>query len=1167
MAANHEPTQNLIGTAPAWRRRLCNRWTLAGGLALLLYSLAGFFLAPWLLDRSLHRYAGEQLGCRLDLGKVRINPFLLTLEVRDFHLADADNTPLLDYPRLFIDLEAESLFRWAWTFAEISLDTPVVHLVIDEAGHLNLSRLLEKLQKSPDPETKENQNPAPVRLLCKRIGLHGGSINLGDHSGRVPVSATLSSLDLALQGLTTLPGRSSTGSLHATLPEGGRFDWQGEGTIVPLTSRGTLQIADFQPAVAWEFFQDRFTLDRPEGRARLGLSYRFAQAGGRTDFVIEPLVFQLHDLVVRQTKETPPLIQLAALEVLGAGFDLAGHELRLPSIALRRGECRAEMDEQGLLDWLRLQVPSARQKIITAAAGQKGPSPAPANSPPWRVRLDSLSLAEIALHYTDRSRARPYSLEVADSALTLAATTEIGPGPSALQVNNLSLQLRKLSAQAQGEEKPLWNLAEANLQGGSVSLPKHQLQAQSLKLSGGQAEVARGADGTLRPLAIFGQAPQQADAPPAADTPAPPAPDWRFLLARLELEGFNLDYADQGFSPALQYGLRDLNLTAEGIDTAGSDPVRVSARTGVAQGGTLEAEGTLTQKLETFDSRVKVDRLALRPLEPLLQKYARLNLSSGDLSLETRLQYQTGPSIKSSGRVTLADLLLQESSGNEPVLAWQEMAADGIDFTMTPDARALVIDDILLRKPLAKIEISKEHDVNLARIFKKQASSAAAPEAVPSGPPAPEAEESPFPLQVDRVRVDNGEVEFADLSLVLPYSAQIERFTGTALNIGTDPAHRTTLKFSGQVSPYGQVGVDGSLSPLAPKDFSDIKVNFRNVALQPVSPFTATFAGRRIASGSMDLNLDYKIADSELQGDHRVVLRDLSLGETVESPNAARLPLDLAIALLTDADGKIDVAVPVRGDLNNPKFSYGQVVWQTVRNLLSKIVTAPFQALGALFGSGTSQPDKIFFDPGLAELSPPEREKLQQVAKVLGQRPQLSLTVHGAFDRDLDGSSLRDLAVRRALASQLGLTLQAGEDPGPVAFDRGKTQRALEELAGGAGPVAEFQAAYETRTGAKAGRVNPALALLGRGSDDLEFYRALFRHLVENTPPAEQELHDLATARRDEVLRALTGETGVTPERLTAGSVAEVPAGAQQVPLPLELGAMPPPVKSKSISQ
>lgn len=1167
MAEKLEPTQNLTGTTPAWRRRLCNRWTLAGGLTLILYALVGFFLAPWLLDRALHRYTGEQLGCRLELGKVRINPFLLTLEARDFHLADADNAPLLDFPRLLVDLEAESLFRWAWTFAEISLEAPVAHLVIDQAGHLNWGRLLDRLEKNPDPATTENENPAPVRLLFKHIGLHGGSIHLRDHSGRVPAAATLSTLDLLLQGLTTLPDRSSTGSLHASLPEGGRFDWQGEGTIVPLASRGTLQIEDFQPAVLWEFFQDRVTLDRPEGRARLGLSYRFAQAGGRTDFVVEPLVFQLHDLVVRQTQQAPPLIQLAALEVLGAGFDLAGHELRLPSIGLRQGECRAEMDEQGLLDWLRLQVPSARQKIIAAAAGQEGPAPAPANSPPWRVRLDTLSLAEIALHYTDRSRAHPYSLEVGDSALTLAASTEIGTGPSALQVNNLSLQLRQLSARAEGEDKPLWNLAEASLQGGSVSLPQHRFQAQSLKLNGGQAEVARGAGGTLRPFAIFAQAPQKTEDTPAAATPAPAAPDWRFLLARLELAGFNLDYVDQGLNPALQYGLRDLNLTAEGIDTAGAEPVRVAARAGVAQGGTLVAEGTLAQQLETFDSRIKVDRLALRPLEPLLQKYARLNLTSGDLSLESRLQYQAGPSIKSSGRTTIADLLLQESSGGEPVLAWQEMAANGIDFTMTPDARGLVIDDILLRQPLAKIEIAKEKDVNLARIFKKQAAPAATPEAAPPAPPVAEAEEPPFPLQVDRVRVDNGEVDFADLSLVLPYSAQIERFTGTALNIGTDATDRTTLKFSGQVAPYGQVGVDGSLAPLAPRNFSDIKVNFRNVELQPVSPFTATFAGRRIASGRMDLNLDYKIANSELQGDHRVVLRDLSLGETVESPNAVSLPLDLAIALLTDADGKIDVAVPVRGDLNNPKFSYGQVVWQTVRNLLSKIVTAPFQALGALFGSGTSQPDKIFFDPGLAELSPPEREKLQQVAKVLGQRPQLSLTVHGAFDRDLDGTSLRDLAVRRALASQLGLTLQPGEDPGPVAFDRGKTQRALEELAGGAGPVAEFQAAYETRTGAKAGRVNPALALLGRGSDDLEFYRALFRHLVENTPPAEQELHDLATARRDEVLRALTGETGVTPERLTAGSVAEVPAGAQQVPLPLELGAMPPPVKSKSISQ
>ncbi|MHB8811361.1 MAG: DUF748 domain-containing protein, partial [Desulfobulbaceae bacterium] len=424
--------------------------------------------------------------------------------------------------------------------------------------------------------------------------------------------------------------------------------------------------------------------------------------------------------------------------------------------------------------------------------------------------------------------------------------------------------------------------------------------------------------------------------------------------------------------------------------------------------------------------------------------------------------------------------------------------------------------------------------------------------------PAKQPGKEPFPLQLERVRLDNGVVEFADLSLALPFAARIEKFKGTVLNITGEPTARATLKFSGLVDQYGQAGAEGSLAPLDPKHFTDIKVNFRNVELLPISPYTVTFAGRRVASGRLDLDLGYKIKDSELLGDHRAVLRNFTLGEKVESPNALDLPLDLpldlAIALLTDREDKIDVAVPVRGNLNNPKFSYGHVIWQAVLNLLTKIVTAPFQALGALFGAGSTPPDRVLFEPGQAEPAPPEREKLQQVAAALNQRPRLTLTVPGVFARDLDGKSLRDMAVRRSLATLLEATLPPGEDPGPVAFDHAKTQRALEELAGGKGTMAEFQAAYAASAGVKARRVNPVLVLFGKGSDDLEFYRALFQHLVDTAPLAEEELRNLAATRRDAVIRELKDRAGLTPERLVAGPVQEAENGKAPVSMVLELG-------------
>src|SRR6202008_198013 len=121
------------------------------------------------------------------------------------------------------------------------------------------------------------------------------------------------------------------------------------------------------------------------------------------------------------------------------------------------------------------------------------------------------------------------------------------------------------------------------------------------------------------------------------------------------------------------------------------------------------------------------------------------------------------------------------------------------------------------------------------------------------------------------------------------------------------------------------------------KVFTDLAVSFRNVPMTPLTPYSATFVGRRIPGGPLDLNLEYKIDQSGLAGDKTVVVRRRQLGERVESPGAMRLPLDLAIAILSDSQGVIDLALPVRGNVDHPEFSYGSLVWQALANVITKI--------------------------------------------------------------------------------------------------------------------------------------------------------------------------------------------------------------------------------------
>ena len=193
-------------------------------------------------------------------------------------------------------------------------------------------------------------------------------------------------------------------------------------------------------------------------------------------------------------------------------------------------------------------------------------------------------------------------------------------------------------------------------------------------------------------------------------------------------------------------------------------------------------------------------------------------------------------------------------------------------------------------------------------------------------------------------------------------------------------------------------------------------------------------------------------------------------------------------------------------------------------------------------------------------VQPPEREKLQRVAEVLGKRTRLKLTVHGGYEAKVDGEALRSRRVRTDVAQRLGVAVKPGEDPGPVAFDQPKTQRALETLLterGGSQALDEFRAAFEKSTGKKAERANPVLAVVGRGAGDRAFYEALFHRLVETAPLNDAEITSLAQRRGEATARALKERAGEAAARVEVGAPqAAGKADRNAVPTRLELGAV-----------
>jgi hypothetical protein len=349
------------------------------------------------------------------------------------------------------------------------------------------------------------------------------------------------------------------------------------------------------------------------------------------------------------------------------------------------------------------------------------------------------------------------------------------------------------------------------------------------------------------------------------------------------------------------------------------------------------------------------------------------------------------------------------------------------------------------------------------------------------------------------------------------------------------------------VDDYGLARISGGLNLLDPVRATDVKMEFRNLLMSSLSPYSVQFAGREIAEGKLDLDLLYRINDGRMQGQNAIVMRDLVLGDKVESPGAASLPLGLAVALLKDANGVIDIELPVEGDLNDPKFRIGGVIWKAFVGLVTKIASAPFRLLGSLVGSESEDLGQFQFLAGRADLTPPELEKIVLLRQALRERPELAIEVSGGFVPAIDVPALQYLSLRAEVLSRLGEeTVPAGEE---LLMLDARIRATLEALFAERFPAIALDTVQAAHRAAPADDPEGAPVL-----DDLAYAGELRDRLLAGVAIGEPELAALANQRAEAIRAAFLAGGEFAAERIavTAPTEAE-PEGEDWVLMELGL--------------
>lgn len=638
----------------------------------------------------------------------------------------------------------------------------------------------------------------------------------------------------------------------------------------------------------------------------------------------------------------------------------------------------------------------------------------------------------------------PFVLNGGSLSAGLDYRLSLGDSGPLLQLDNMEAQLRALNVADAASGTVLLAGGNLELEGGSFSYPEQQAQIAAVRIGGFNVALQRNRDGVvdwsamLQRMTEFPPEPalQSSPVPAQAGTSVSP-PTSALGLApasapvattatplQLNIAEIALDTTTVGFTDLTPQAPANVELQVQArlqnFTLADAAVLPLSMQLQVGSGGdiTLQGELLLFPALE-FDGTLEVASLALQALQPYLDDVAQIDIDGGALSLTARLHSGSGEALSWQGDVELAELLLTDRQREETLLSLARMQMDNLDFSLAE--RNLEISDLGIDGFYARVLIDENGATNIGSTLVSADAAATTPPDTAEVASETDTTEAvaPFKISLGRLRLSDASSEFTDFNLPIVFDTKMQQLDGELSGFSTQSSEPMSVRLEGQVGAFGLAEITGSLNPLDPTGQTRIQLAFSNLELPAMSPYVIKFAGREIAEGRVDVELEYVIDDSALEASNSVVIRDMRLGERVPYPDAVNLPLDLAVALLKNSAGVIDLQVPVTGNVDDPQFSFGPVIRQAIVNVLTNIVTAPFRLLGSLIGGGAEEIDNIRFRPGRSDLAPPEQEKLQKLLNALTQRPQLTLEIPAPYAADEDRLVLQQVAVDARIEAQL----------------------------------------------------------------------------------------------------------------------------------------------------
>lgn len=1025
-------------------------------LALLIYGLLGFLIFPYWLKHQLTKSVSEQLHASLSIDSITFNPFLFKLRLNAVKLYGADAQEMLHLDSFYADFELYSLFRQAIHFDEIRIRNPKISIVQDANGSLNFLSLIKE-QNSSD----ENSTLSLPHLIFDDVSVKDGSLVFEDYSSKTPFELHLNAIGFELKEFDSKESDAKL-RLFATLHDGGFLDLKTQlRSLEPLVFDGSLNFEASKLYNKWRYIQDRVNVEVADGRVSFFSDFYY-DANDTNATRLENLSLEINNLRLKPKHKTNDILNLEHLMLYDAKIFPLEQRVEIQDLALSTMMLKLKRSSKGKINWSDYLVYESQSKekdsteqkawsidlaelsledfsiafedsavvpkvttniedlnFYVKALTLKGENPSPYTVAftldkqgsclsqgvftHSSVELQSfleckgLDVAHFDPYISQSAKEalKHYGLKLKKGNLSMSSAINLHKDKDSFSLSliDANLALNNFIIQTQAESKELLRFVSFALSDIDLQSDKKSLKIKKAILNKPALSLERKKDGSFAIADLI--EPKEATA--SANTPG-----YFFLLNHFGVKNAAVTLEDNALQKPLKHKLHNIYANLYNASSQSKTAMGYDLRLEMLGGGMLTSKGKLSHSPLSQSGSFELKELALAQFTPYIQEYAHVSIEDGKFSLNGKSEYSPSsfaPDLRVQGGAKLHSFFLYDALEKTQLITFADVNAKSYTLELFPNR--LYVDELDVDAFYVDASIDEQRRLNFTKLMKPVALQE------PSQALFTHSSSSSFPYKIARANFKSGSAKFADYSIPLKFFTHIHDLDGSIYSISSEAGDTSYVDLVGEIDKYASVKVNGSIDSGDPRVYTDMNLNFKNIDMSSLSGYSLSFAGHEIDAGKLYLDLGYEISNAHLLAKNNILIEQIKLGKKSQEQNATILPLGIVIGLLEDANGIIDVSMPIEGNMDNPDFRYGKIVLESMGSLITSAVSSPFRLLGSMLGLGGEELEYVAFEAGSAEIDPPQREKLDRIAAVLLSKPNIELIVAGQFEAKKDKRALQ----------------------------------------------------------------------------------------------------------------------------------------------------------------